>query len=167
MKKIWCLLLALCLGFCLSASAEETPVPAPFDNPQEIHLAAAGLMLYAPGDLETLDGDECAYDSGFRFDCFNDTFDFTLYVNDSRDMTLKEYAAFFADRNHMKAEADTVNGYPCYRLTDPAKKDGSFTLLIADTTEDDTPPVYQLAFMCDGEKDVKLANDILSTIAPY
>ena len=37
----------------------------------------------------------------------------------------------------------------------------------ADTTEDDTPPVYQLAFMCDGDKDVKLANDILSTIAPY
>ncbi|HNX61611.1 MAG TPA: hypothetical protein PKN45_03130, partial [Candidatus Limiplasma sp.] len=111
--------------------------------------------------------DECAYDSGFRFDCFNDTFDFTLYVNDSRDMNLKDYAAFFADRNHMKAEAETVNGYPCYRLTDPAKTDGSFTLLIADTTEDDTPPVYQLAFMCDGDKDVKLANDILSTIAPY
>ena len=82
-------------------------------------------------------------------------------------MTLKDYAAFFADRNHLKAEADTVNGYPCYRLTDPAKTDGSFTLLIADTTEGDTPPVYQLAFTCDGEKDVKLANDILSTLTQY
>ena len=58
MKKIWCLLLALCLCLCLSASAEETPVPAPFDNPQEIHLAAAGLLLYVPGDLETMEGDD-------------------------------------------------------------------------------------------------------------
>jgi hypothetical protein len=157
---------ALCLCLALGAAAGEASSAAS-GLPVELHLAAAGLMIDAPAGLDTLEGDEEAYDLGFRYDGYSDTFDFTLYVQDSRDMSAADYAAFYAERADFDAvTAETVNGFPVWRLTrsgDPT----TFDVLIADPNADAPPAVYVLMFSCTGEADTQLAAEILSTLAPY
>ncbi|MDD3213303.1 MAG: hypothetical protein PHY64_06505 [Eubacteriales bacterium] len=165
MRKAKCcfaLVLACCLGLCLcGATAEE-----PFPDALEIHLAAAGLAISVPGDMERLDADEEAYDLGFRYDCYTDTFEFTLYVQDSRDMSLADYAAFYAGRKKLVAKEDTINEFPVWRLTNA--EDPSFMeVLVADPEADVPLAVYVLTFSCDGEEDRAMENAILNTLNRY
>ena len=169
MKKRFILLLALCLCLlCTTAAAEGAPQGLSYEA-RELSMPAAGVMVYVPADMDGVEGDEEAYDLGFRFDCFNDadTFDCTLYVNDSRDMSLADYAAFYAGRSGYAAyAAETVNGYTVMRLTG-ADNPNDFTVLIAGTDTDAPSAVYSLSFGCSGEADAALANEILNTLTEY
>lgn len=165
MKKWITLLLTLCL--CMSASAlSETTVPKLSYPSQELDMPAAGLMIYVPANMDTLDSDEESFDLGFRFNCYTDTFDFTVYVHDSRDMTLPDYAAFYADRYGFVAAADRINGFAVQRLT-KADKPGDFDILVTTPDEESPEAVYALSFSCGSDADIKLANEILSTLALY
>jgi hypothetical protein len=169
LKKWFALLLGLCLCLSFGASAEDADAP---DNlsytPQELHMAATGLTLYFPSDMDEMGGDEEAYDLGFRFNCNNDTFDFTMYVQDSRDMSFADYAAFYADRAGCDiVKADTINDFSVWRLT-TSDNPNDFNVLIADPDNPDAPlAVYVLTFSCTGEDDVALAEEILGTLAWY
>lgn len=165
MKKGLAFLLTLCLLGCTAALAEATPPKLSYE-PYELSMPAAGVKIYVPDNMDTMEGDEEAYDLGFRFNCYNDTFDLTVWVNDSRDMNLADYAAFDAARNGQTAAAESINGIPVQRLT-KADKPYSFDILVAVPDETDIQAVYDLSFTCDGEKDVALANEILSTLAPW
>lgn len=163
-KRCFALVLVCCLGLCLCGATAETEEP--FPDAQEIHLAAAGLAISVPGDMERLEADEEAYDLGFRYDCYTDTFEFTLYVQDSRDMSLADYAAFYAERKSFIAQADTINEYPVWRMTNAA--DPTFTeVLVADPEADVPLAVYVLTFSCDGEEDREMENAILNTLDLY
>jgi hypothetical protein len=166
--KTW---LALGLSLCLLASlftgaAAETTSDST-QEPQEIHMAAVGAMITVPAGMETLEGDEAAYDLGFRYDGYTDNIDLSIYVQDARDMTLKDYAAFYAGRNNFSTvKQDNVNGFPIYRLTNAASPD-LLTVLLGDPT-DDTPNVaYVLAFSCEDEKAWQQEDSILQTLANY
>ncbi len=165
MKRRLMLLAALCLFVCMAAPAQAASV-GPAYAAQELHLPAAGLMLYAPADLDTLEGDEEAYDLGFRFYCYSDTFSFTVWVHDSRDMSLEDYAAFYAGRNNLTAAAATINGYAVQRLTDSDAPD-ALTVLVAAAGSGTPPAVYALSFSCEHEDDWELADEILDTLTEY
>ena len=165
MKKGFLLLLALCLCLCLTAFAETTAPTLSYAS-KELSLPAAGLMLSVPSEMSTLESDEEAYDLGFRFNCFTDTFDMTVWVHDSRDMNLKDYAAFFADRYGLTAAPDTVNGFDVQLLTDTAKPN-VYDILVAGPDNPQPDVVYLLEFSCTTESDVKLAEEILGTMALY
>ena len=152
------LLWALCAGAGAMAASPET---------SELPMAAAGLKITVPADLQTLEGDEAAHDLGFRYDGYNDALEFTLWVHDARDMTLPEYAAFYASRNQLANVAkDTVNTYPVFRLTDASTPD-RLVVLVSDPSADEPDAVYVLTFTCDNDAARKQAESILQTLADY
>jgi len=165
MKKWFFLFLTLCLCVSLSALA-ETAAPKLSYPSQELDMPAAGLMIYVPTNMDTLDSDEESFDLGFRFNCYTDTFDFTVYVHDSRDMSLPDYAAFYANRYGFIAAADRINGFAVQRLTKPDKP-RNFDILVAMPDEESPEAVYALSFSCGNDADQKLADEILSTLALY
>jgi hypothetical protein len=165
MKKTLALFLAMCLCLGLSVATAST-TPTLSYAAQELRLPAAGLMIYVPANMDRTEGDEEAYDLGFRFNCYTDTFDFTLWVHDSRDMSLEDYAAFYAERYGYTATAETINGFVAQSLisNDVA---GDYVALVA-LPDSDTPAViYALSFACTNDDDVTLANEIMSTLATY
>ena len=162
-KMSFWLLLTLCLCLGSSAVADTTPPKLSY-NAMELNMPAAALRIYVPADMETLEGDEEAFDLGFRFNCFSDTFDLTVWVHDNREMSLKDYAAFYAERNGQKASPETVNGFPVQFLSSEDKPDAC-TILIADPDANIPDAVYVLSFTGDGEADVKLAEEIINTLA--
>jgi len=168
--SIWLALgltICLCVGLFTGAMAETASDTA--QEPLEIHMAAVGLMITVPADLEALGGDEDAYDLGFRYDGYSidDTFDLTLWVHDARDMTIKDYAAFYASRySCTDVKLDSVNGFPVYRLTNPASPD-LLTVLVGEPENDTPDAVYALSFSCDNQKAWQLEESILKTLAVY
>ena len=167
MKKTFALLLALCLCLCLNAATATTTVPPTLTYAaEELRLPAAGLLIYVPANMDRLEGDQESHDLGFRYNCYSDTFDFTLWVHDSRDMNLEDYAAFYAKRYGYTATAETINGFAAQSLV---SKDvaGDYVALVAQPDTDEPAVVYALSFSCTGDDDVALANEIMSTLATY
>jgi len=162
-KKSFWLLLTLCLCLSIAAMA-ATNTPKLSYNAMELNMPAAALMVYVPADMDTLEGDEEASDLGFRFNCYSDTFDLTVWVHDSREMSLKDYGAFYAKRNGEKASPETINGFPVQYLSSEEKPD-AFEYIVADPDSNPPDAVYVLSFTCDGEADVKLAEEIINTLA--
>lgn len=164
MKKGLTLLMVLIL--CLGAPAAQASAPTLSYPAAELSLPAAGLMLYVPTDMASLGGDEEAYDLGFRFNCYSDTFDLTVYVKDSRDMSLADYGAFYAERSGTKAAADNVNGYAVQLMTS-TEKPNDYTVIVAAPDQEIPDVVYLLEFSCGSQSDVNLAEEIINTLAPY
>ena len=165
MKKIMVVVLVLCLSMGLMAmAAAETSTLSYMSF--ELPLPAAALKVLVPFDMDSYEGDEEAYDYGFRFNCYTDTFDLTVYVHESREDSLEAYAAFYAQRHTMDAQADRVNGFAVQRLT---SADRPFDVTYLVTAPDQVSPsvVYDLAFACDGEADAALAQEIIGTLALY
>ncbi|MCE5343252.1 MAG: hypothetical protein LLF96_06665 [Eubacteriales bacterium] len=165
MKKRFTLLLVVCLCLTLNAVAVASS-PTLSYTPLELHLPAAGLMIYVPADMDRLEGDEEAYDLGFRYYCYTDTFSFTLYVHDSRDMNSEEYADFYAERNGYTVLDDTTNGVAVKGLTSNDVP-GDYVALVSSPGTDSPAAIYELAFSCTGDDDVALANEIMSTLTTY
>jgi hypothetical protein len=165
MKKGFAFMLAVCLCLSLSAAASATTAALSY-TPLELRLPAAGLMIYVPADMEKTEGDEADYDLGFRYNCYTDTFSFTLWVHDSRDMSSEDYADFYAERNGFTVAVETLNGYavPCLTSTDAP---GDFVALVSQPDTDTPAVIYELYFSCSGDDDVALANEIVSTLTTY
>ena len=163
MKKALSVFLALCLLAGAVALAESAAPKTSYES-REVDMPAAGVLIYAPDNMDSPEGDEVAADLGFRFNCTSDTFDLTIWVHDSRDMNLADYAAFDAARNGQTAAAETINGIPVQRLTSKTNPK-VFDILVAMPDDPDIQAVYDLTFTCDGKKDVALAEEILSTLA--
>lgn len=166
MKKGWILLLVLCLFAYTAAYAEATPPKLSYE-PLEVDMPAAAMMIYAPGDMDSMGGDEVAYDTGFRFNCNSPTFDMDVSVYDTRDMNIQDYAAFYANRyGYGTVTAETINDLPVQYLT-KADKPGDFAYLLVCPDQDTIDAAYAITFTCDGETDIALAKEIMSTLAPY
>lgn len=158
LKKSALILLALTLALSGAIAEEESG-----DLVQG--MPAAGVQYTLPGDMEWLSGDEEGYDLGFRLTCDNEDLTVTEWVNDARDMTFADYAAFYADRNGMVAQADTLNGFEVYRLTfTDERADTAFTYLFAMAQEEYPPVVYSLSFDWSSEAGKTQALSILSTV---
>ena len=163
LKKGFWLLLTLCL--CLSVTAmAASNTPKLSYKAMELNMPAAALRVYVPAEMDSLEGDEAAADLGFKFNCYNDTFDLTAWVHESREMSLVDYAAFYAGRNNMKAAPETVNGFPVQYLTSEDKPE-MFAYLVADPDGNPPDAIYVLTFTCTGDADVKLAKEIMGTLA--
>lgn len=168
MKKWFTLLLTLCLCMTVVAIA-ETAAPKLTYEPEELDMPAVGLMIYVPADLNRLDGDEVGFDLGLRYNAYNegDTFELAIEVHDSRDLDLAGYAAFYADRYEYSAVTEErINGFYVQRLTKKDKPE-DFVILLAMPDDEAPQAVYSLSFICDGEKDVAIADEILGTLALY
>jgi hypothetical protein len=165
MKRRFILLAAICLFVCMTAPAQAASAGLTFAS-QELRLPAAGLMICVPADMDTLEGVEVAYVLGLRFYWYSDTFSFTVWVHDSRDMNLEDYAAFYAGRNDLTATAAEINGYAVQRLTNAGVPD-VLTVLVAAVGSDTPLAVYALSFSCEQEDDWKLADEILGTLTEY
>ena len=168
MKKGLILLVVLCLCAPWSALAQAAPSTLTYE-PEELDMPAVGLMVYVPADLQRTEGDEEAYDLGFRYSGSNagNTFELDVDVHDSRDMTPVDYAAFYGDRyGYPQASEERLNGFYAIRLTNP-KRAGEFVILLTMPDDDAPQAVYALTFLCDGEADARLAAEILSTLALY
>ncbi len=162
MKK--CLALILALYLCLSGAALADTAPKLSYPSFALEMPAVGLMVYAPDNLEHWESDEANYDLGFRYDLFSDTFDMTVVVSDSRDLDHAAYAAFYADRyGFADATAIRINGFAAYRLTGKDRP-LDYTILLAAPDDEAPQAFYSLAFACNGEADVKLADEIMSTL---
>lgn len=166
--KRWIALL-LCFLLLGPAAIAEEGIPAGLSYPaQELLLPAAFLRLYVPSEMDSDGGDMEAYELGYRFNCYTETFSLTLWVHDNRDQSFADYTAYYAKKTNASATAETINGFPVQRLV-PAEGAGAFTLLVPPPFVDPqdagaTFAVYHLSFSCDGEKDLALANEILSTL---
>ena len=168
MKKGLLLLLILCLCAPWGALAQAAPATLTYE-PEELDMPAVGLMVYVPADLQRIDGDEEAFDLGFRYSGSNanNTFEMDVNVHDSRDMTLSDFAVFYGDRyGYPQVKEERINGFDAQRLTDPQRA-GDFTILLAMPDDEAPQAVYALTFLCNGETDVRLAEEILSTLALY
>lgn len=163
MKKgfVWVLVLCLMTGALAFAEGDK---PATSYESMELTMPAAGLRVFVPANMDSIGGDEEAYDLGYRFNCSSDTFDLSVWVHDSRDMDLADYAAFFAERSGMTAAPDHVNGFAVQLLTDAAKP-GEYTILLAAPDQEAPPAIYELSFSCAGEADIKLAEEIMGTLS--
>ena len=128
-----------------------------------LHLPAAGLTVDVPSDMEGAEGDEEAFDRGFRFNGCSDTFDLTVYVHETRDLAPEGYAAFRAKRTAMQAKAERVNGFAVWRLTKPDRP-YDFTLLVMAPDQNLPDVANELAFLCDGEADRALTDEIVGTL---
>ena len=156
-------MLALCLMMGALALAEGN-APATSYEAMELTMPAVGLRVFVPANMDSIGGDEEAYDLGYRFNCNSDTFDLSVWVHDSRDMDLADYATFFAERSGMTAAPDRVNGFAVQLLTDAAKP-GEYTILLAAPDQEAPQAIYELSFSCAGEADVKLAEEIMGTLS--
>jgi hypothetical protein len=164
MKRWLAMAAALCLCLSGAACAEYTPVELLSYTPLELEMPAVQLKLYVPGDMDAMEGDEVAADTGYRFNCFSDTFDLSVWVHDSRDMDLERYAAFYRERyGFADAQIVRINGFAAARLT-MADRPYDFTILLTppDVLEPDS--VYELSFVCDGQEDAALAEEIMGTL---
>ena len=162
MRKCFTGLLALCV--CLSGAvlAETAPAPQLSYPSFALEMPAVQMMVYAPDDLDRLGSDEANYDMGFRYDLYSDTFDMTVEVHESREADLEAYAAYYAKQyGYTATAAERINGFAVQRLT-KADRPLDYTILIPDGEAPQA--VYSLAFSCDGEADVKLADEIMSTL---
>ena len=167
-KKGLLLLMILCLCAPWGALAQAVPATLSYE-PEELDLPAVGLMVYVPVDLQRTDGDEEAFDLGFRYSGSNasNTFELDVKVHDSRDMTLSDFAAFYGDRcGYPQVQEERINGFDAQRLTN-LERSSDFTILLAMPDDEAPQAVYALTFLCDGEADVRLADEILSTLALY
>ncbi len=167
MKRWLTMLLALCL--CTAVAAAETAAPKLSYEPEELDMPAVFLRISVPADLQRLEGDEEAFDLGLRYSGYSqdDTFSLYVSVNDSRDMNLADYAAFYAARyGYAKVEEERINGFYAMRLTD-SQQPGDFAILLAAPDDEAPAAVYDLVFTCDGEQAEALAEEILSTLALY
>lgn len=164
MKKCFAVMLALCLSLSCAALADTAPK---LSYPSfALEMPAIQMLVYAPDNLDSLDSDEANFDMGFRYDLYSDTFDMTVEVHESREMALDAYAAFFAKQyNYTANAADRINGFAVQRLT-KADRPLDFAILVMPPDDEAPQAVYSLAFACDGEADVKLANEIMSTLQP-
>ena len=162
---IWLLCLSVCLWGGVAAYA-QAQTPATSYAAMALPLPAAGLAIAVPADMDRLEADEEAYDLGFRFDCYTDTFDLTVSVLDTRDMEPADFAAFYALRHGQTASADRVNGYAVQRLSDAARP-YDVTVLVGAPDQIMPAVVYALRFSCDGETDAALAQEILGTLGVY
>lgn len=161
MKKMLALLVCLSL-LVPCALAETVPEGLSYAAQEEI-LPAAGMMLYIPSEMDTMEGDMAAYDLGFRYECYNDTFLMSISVYDAREMSPADYAAFYAGRRGYTAAPDTINGFSVFRLTQ-ADKPNDFIILVSMPDENEPLAVYSLSFSCDTDEARALANEILSTL---
>lgn len=167
MKRLLAMLLALCL--CAAAAAAETAVPGPGFTAEELDMPAAYLCISVPADLTRLEGDEAAVDLGLRYfgTSQDDTFALTVSVHDSRDMSLADYAAFYAKRYaYANVAEERINGYYAQRLTG-SQTPGEFAILLAAPDDEAPAVVYDLVFDCTGDAAQALAEQILKTLAPY
>lgn len=167
MKRWFATLLVLCL--CAASAMAETATPKLSYEPEELDMPAVFLRISVPADLMRLEGDEEAVDLGFRYsgDSQDGTFSLYVSVNDSRDMNLADYAAFYAARyRYAQVKEERINGFYAMRLTDGQQPD-DFAILLAAPDDESPSAVYDLVFTCDGDKAKALAEEILSTLAPY
>jgi hypothetical protein len=168
MKRLLPLFAAFCLCVCPCAAWAEAGVSFA-DNARALPMPAAGLTISVPAELETVEGDEAAFDLGFRYNGFDaaDAFDLVLWVHDARDLSLADYAAFYAERNGFATvTVEMLNGFPVGHLSNEDDP-GRFSVLVADPNADLPEAVYTLSFSCTDEGAMTLAGEILSTLAEY
>lgn len=161
-------------GFLLFSSAAVAQNDAPTNlsfAPLEQNLPAVGLRLYVPADMDHEEGDVEAYELGYRFNCFNDTFYMSANVRSNREMTMPEYTAFYSKKKGYTAAREEINEIAVERLTDQTNPQ-RFEILISmfvdqDSAPGDEFPVYHLLFDCKTQADLALATEILSTLQYY